>query len=448
MAVEVVMPRLGWTMETGALVEWLKQDGDEVRVGDLLFTVESDKTVHEVESFESGILRIPPDSPSPGVPLPIGAVLAYLVQPGETAPFEVSGWAATTPALAPDSFAAAVPERPTAAEAPARRGLRPAISPRARRVAAELGVEWAALRGSGRRGRIVERDIRAALAAPPTPAVRVSPLARRVAEAHGVDVTTLAAAQPGQRIARADVEAAVRTTPGGSPPHITPMTQTRRVIAARMAESARTTAPVTLTTEADATELVRLRDQIKADQGGEGIVPTYTDLLAKILAVTLAEHPTLNAALDGESIVQHDAVHLALAVDTERGLLVPVVRDVQAKSVQRIAEEAAALTERARAGTLSGDDLRGATFTLTNLGMYDIDAFTPIIQLPACAILGMGRIVARPVVVDATTEVVAVRRMMALSLTFDHRLVDGGPAARFLQRVKRLVEQPYLWLIG
>ena len=445
MAVEVVMPRLGWTMETGTLVEWLKQDGDTVQAGDILFTVESDKALNEVESFESGILRIPPDSPPPGVPLPIGAVLAYLVQPGERAPFE------TAPSTAPASPAVNAPSTTQASGAttPAglnRRAQQPTISPRARRVAGELGVDWAALRGSGRTGRIVERDVRATVARPPAPQPRVSPLARRVAEAHGVDVDGLAAAQPGKRIARADVEAALPSTRSAPARPSVPMSQTRRVIAARMVESARTTAPVTLTTEADASELVRLRGQIKADGADGRIVPAYTDLLAKIVAVTLAEHPALNASLEGDTVVQHAAVHLGLAVDTSRGLLAPVIRDVQAKSVQRIAEEARALMEQARLGAIGVDDLQGATFTLTNLGMYDIDAFTPIIQLPACAILGLGRIVARPVVVDDVAETVAVRRMLTLSLTFDHRLVDGAPAARFLQRVKQLVERPYVWL--
>jgi pyruvate dehydrogenase E2 component (dihydrolipoamide acetyltransferase) len=221
----------------------------------------------------------------------------------------------------------------------------------------------------------------------------------------------------------------------------------RRLIAARLAESAHTAAPVTLTTEADATELVRLRAQIKADLAGTDLpVPAYTDLLARLVAVALLEHPALNASLTGDVITRHAAVHIGIAVDTEHGLLVPVVREADRKSVQQIAVESTRLIERTRARQIAPDDLRGGTFTITNLGMYDIDAFTPIINLPECAILGVGRIVARPVVVDAAAETVAVRQMMALSLTFDHRIVDGGPAARFLQRVKQFVERPMLWL--
>jgi pyruvate dehydrogenase E2 component (dihydrolipoamide acetyltransferase) len=227
------------------------------------------------------------------------------------------------------------------------------------------------------------------------------------------------------------------------------MSGVRRLTAERMSAAAHTTAPVTLTTEVDATELVRLRAQLKNDPSSAiQSIPSYTDLMARLVAHALADHPALNARLDGETIVQTAAVHIGLAVDTERGLLVPVVRDVQAKGLRQIARESAALIERARAGRLAADEMAGSTFTLTNLGMYDIDAFTPIINLPECAILGIGRIVAKQVVVDAAAEKVAIRQMLFLSLTFDHRLVDGAPAARGLQRIKQLVEQPYLWLVS
>jgi pyruvate dehydrogenase E2 component (dihydrolipoamide acetyltransferase) len=169
-------------------------------------------------------------------------------------------------------------------------------------------------------------------------------------------------------------------------------------------------------------------------------------LLARLVALVLQEHPALNRSLAGETIIQHEAVHMGIAVDTEQGLLVPVVRDVHLKSIQRIAAESAELIARARAGKSKADDLGGSTFTITNLGMYDIDAFTPIINLPDCAILGLGRIVARQVVVDEDAGTVAIRKMLALSMTFDHRVVDGAPAARFLQQVKRWIEQPYAWV--
>lgn len=179
-----------------------------------------------------------------------------------------------------------------------------------------------------------------------------------------------------------------------------------------------------------------------------GVVPSYTDLLAKVVAQTLLEYPQINARFEGNSIVQPAAVSIGIAVDTDRGLLVPVVRNVQAKSLRQIAQESAALIERARNGQATADEMSGGTFTITNLGMFEIDAFTPIINLPECAVLGVGRIVPRQIVVDVEAERVAIRHMMVLSLTFDHRLVDGAPAARFLQRLKQYVEKPYLWLVN
>jgi pyruvate dehydrogenase E2 component (dihydrolipoamide acetyltransferase) len=222
----------------------------------------------------------------------------------------------------------------------------------------------------------------------------------------------------------------------------------RQIIGERMAHSARTVAPVTLTTEADATELVALRERIKRSlAGSDRATPSYTDLLVRLAALVLLEHPWMNSTLTGDSIVQHEAVHIGIAVDTEQGLLVPVVRDAHLKSIHGIASESADLVARARAGKSRPDELGGSTFSISNLGMYDIDAFTPIINLPECAILGVGRIVARQVVIDEEAEELAVRKMIALSLTFDHRVVDGAPAARFLQQIKRWVEQPYGWLI-
>jgi pyruvate dehydrogenase E2 component (dihydrolipoamide acetyltransferase) len=459
MAAEIVMPRFGWTMEEGLLAEWTKQDGDQVQVGDVLFTVESDKALNEVESFDSGVLRIPPDSPPVGTMVRVGARLAFIVQPGERAPFEdqaASAPAAVKPASRAPAGAAGLAAAPASSSRPARRG----VSPRARRLAAELKVDLERLPGSGRTGRIVERDVRAAGASRPAPVeVRASPVARRAATELGISLEQLAAARPGQRLERADVEAAVHQAAlaAGQPAlpasaagdQSSPMTSVRRLTAGRMLAGAHQTAPVTLTTEADATELVRLRAQLKGDaQATSQPIPTYSDLLAKLAAHALTEHPALNARLDGETIIQSSAIHIGLAVDTDRGLLVPVVHDMQSKGLRQIARETALLTERARAGRLSADELHGSTFTVTNLGMFEIDAFTPIINLPECAILGMGRIQAKQVVVDAAAERVAIRQMMFLSLTFDHRLVDGAPAARCLQRIKQLVEQPYLWLVS
>ena len=429
MAFEVVMPRLGWNMEEGSLAGWRKNEGDTVTAGEILFEVESDKAIQEVEALESGILRIPPDSPPKGKVVPVGTLLAWLVAPGESLPAagparqagagaapsltqagvapSPTQAAAAGPAAVPAAFASGSPApaaRASASSAPAdarASGRAPSISPRARRVAGELGVEWTGIKGSGRTGRIVERDVRRA-----------------------------SAARTGQG-------AAVGRASGPVPAH-------RRAIAEKMSASSQTTAAVTLTTEADATELVRMREQFKANAGK--IVPSYNDFLVRIVASALADHPELNAHPEGAAGA--GPVHVGLAVDTDRGLLAPVIRNVQDASLMAIARESARLIDRARAGQLTSEEMTGGTFTITNLGMYEIDAFTPIINIPERAILGAGRIVAKQVVTDAEAGTVAIRRMIFLSLTFDHRLVDGAPAARFLQQVKRSVEQPLLWIAG
>lgn len=469
MATELVMPRLGWTMEEGTLVEWLKHDGDTIKTGDLLFTVESDKALNEVEAFEDGILRIPPDSPPPGSVIPVGGLLAYLVRPGEAVPF---GEAKPQTDINADSTSnTVISTSQTASAAPTSNGAGgstqstlPTISPRARRVAHELGIDWTRLQGSGRTGRIVERDVRAALERPqveqisqPAPSmpqrVEASPVARRAAQELGVDLDHLSTQMPGKRIMRQDVERAAES----SVPALReeradgtrlPISRVRSIIGERMTASSQTTAAVTLTTEVDATELVRLRKQLKSDSpAADRPVPSYNDLLVKICAVALGEHPMLNARFEGDAIVQPSAIHIGLAVNSERGLLVPVIRNVEAKNIRQIAAESNTLITRARAGTLKADEMGGGTFSISNLGMYEIDAFTPIINLPECAILGVGRIVPKVIVTDAEAEQTAIRQMLFLSLTFDHRLVDGAPAARFLQRIKQFIENPYLWLV-
>lgn len=391
---EIVMPRLGWSTEEGTLIEWLKKDGDPVRTGDVVCVIESDKAQLEVESFDAGVLRIPADSPALGAKVPVGTLLGYVLAPGEALPPPASRLG-PAPGPAPATVDGGITREgalaPRAMESASAHRAGPTVSPRARRVAAELRVDWTVLRGSGRTGRIVERDVRAA---------------------------------------------------GADRPN-----SVRRLIGERLSASVRTSAPVTLTTDADATELVRVRAALEGEaRATDETPPSYTDCFVKLVAVALSEHPALNASLDGERLVRHPAVHVGIAVDTPRGLLACVLRDAPGKSLRVLAAESASLIAAARAGTVSPDALRGGTFTVSNLGAYEIDAFTPIINLPECAILGVGRIVARAVVVDEAAGTIAPRKMVALSLTFDHRVVDGAPAARFLQRVKQLVEQPALWV--
>jgi pyruvate dehydrogenase E2 component (dihydrolipoamide acetyltransferase) len=263
-------------------------------------------------------------------------------------------------------------------------------------VAAELGVDWTGLRGSGRDGRIRERDVRAA-----------------------------ATARPDGRLI--------------------PHTTIRRTVAARMVAGVTQAAPVTLTTKADATNLVNLRDQFRASGAPDGDVPGYTDLVVKLAAGALREHPLLRAQWRDDGLFVPYRIDIALAVDTEAGLLAPVVREVDRLTLRQVAARSRELIAQARAGRLSAEQMRDATFTVTNLGGLGVDAFTPIINLPQCAVLGVGRIVREPAVVEGR---VVPRDVLTLSLTFDHRVVDGAPAARFLDTLRRCLEQPAPWLIG
>jgi pyruvate dehydrogenase E2 component (dihydrolipoamide acetyltransferase) len=408
MVTEVILPKLGQTMEEGTIIEWVRKEGDPVERGDLLFIFESDKATLEVEATARGFLRkilVPV-----GKTVPILTVVALITR---TADEDIESYQAEGPEV--QRMEAQVPAlEPATLPLPA---LEPATgrtlaSPRARKLAREKGVDLALVTGSGPHGRIVERDV--------------------------LDYLTLLPKEA--------------PTPLPAPPMVVPtaesvpLTGLRRIIAERMAASAQTTARVTLVTEADATALVEAREQLKDSVAEEwGFAPGYNDLLGIIVARALREFPYMNARLsdDGQAIERLSAVNLGMAVDTERGLLVPVIRNADQKGLRAFGTEFRALVERARAGKATPEDLTGGTFTVTNLGIYEIDAFTPIINLPEAAILGVGRIQPKPVVHDSE---IVVRQMWTLSLVFDHRLVDGAPAARFLQRIKQLVENPYLLL--
>jgi pyruvate dehydrogenase E2 component (dihydrolipoamide acetyltransferase) len=219
----------------------------------------------------------------------------------------------------------------------------------------------------------------------------------------------------------------------------------RAIIARRMLESLRSSAQLTLTTEADMAEGVRLREEIAPElERRDGVSVTYTDLVVRAAALALREHPALNAVWEGEGARRLDDIHIGVAVALDDGLVVPVVRHADRATVSQISAAIRDLSERARAMRLRPDEMQGSTFTVTNLGMFEIDAFTPILNPPEAAILGMGRVHRRPAAVDDRVE---IRPAMALSLTFDHRVVDGAPAAQFLQRIKHLLEHPYLLLL-
>jgi pyruvate dehydrogenase E2 component (dihydrolipoamide acetyltransferase) len=429
MASEVTIPRLGWNMEEGTFIGWLKRDGEHVAAGEPLFSLEGDKATQDVESLEAGILRVPPDGPRDGEKIAVGALIGYLVAPGEPPPFEIEsartraadrltesreGEAPPEPEI---GVVRAQPAHPSTTPDPARTeprapAVKPRVSPRARRVARELGINAIGLRGSGNNGRVVERDIRAAARATNGP----------------VHATNL-----------------VRETVPSLESREFLVTPTRRTIAERMVQSTQTTAAVTLTTTADATNLVNLRQQFKAVAGaGEAPAIGITDIVVKLTALALEKHPLLNARWNGDKIVVSTAINVGVAVDTDQGLLVPVIHDVPSLTLRQLAARSRELIERARAGALSAAEMHGGTFTVTNLGPMGIEMFTPLINLPECAILGLGRI-QKQVVVDGNQFV--ARDRVTLSVTFDHRIVDGAPAARFVQALSLLIENPSPWLL-
>jgi pyruvate dehydrogenase E2 component (dihydrolipoamide acetyltransferase) len=432
MATPVIMPKLEMAQETATVIEWLKQEGEHVEKGEPLLAVETNKATVEIESPASGILagiRVKPEQV-----VPVTEVIAYILQPGEELPREAEIISLPWP------------------QAPVPPPVR--ATPVAQRMAQDHGVDLSTVVGTGPWGRVTKVDVEAALSVSHLAAgvqgekVRATPAARHIAREREVDLAAVTGSGPRGRIQAADVLAFTPAPMVALEPvaEVVPLTGVRRVIAERMATSAQTTARVTLVTEADATALVEAREQLKADVADEwGFAPGYNDLLGIIVARALREFPYMNARLsdDGQTIERLAAVNLGMAADTERGLLVPVIWNADQKGLRAFGTEFRALVERARAGKATPEDLTGGTFTITNLGMYDIDAFTPIINLPEAAILGVGRIQPKPVVQDGE---IVVRQMWTLSLVFDHRLVDGAPAARFLQRIKQFIENPYLLL--
>lgn len=467
----VEMPKLGLTMIEGTVVEWLKSEGELVQQGEPLFVLETDKLTIEAEAPQSGVLcQI---HVTPGTTVPTGTAVGLILAEGEEVDIQV--------------------EPPTSGAEPsqAREG-RTRATPVVQRLAAEARLDPSAIEGTGPGGRVTSDDVdrartqlhagAAGVSAVPAlatvqpdqpltttaqPRAKASPKAKRLAEKAGLDVAEIEGSGRGGRVMAQDVEQALEeartssTTPtqraeaqtalpavqaaGEVASKIVPLTGIRGVIAKHMSESAHATAAVTTTTQADAAQLVRLREALQAEwQPATGMAPSYNDLLVVILAKALGEFAYMNAHVVGEKIHQFEQISIGLAVDTDRGLVVPVIRNVGDLRLADVMHISRNLVERARAGRLLPDDLHGGTFTLSNMGAFDVEASTPIINAPECAILGVGRIAPRPAVVNGE---LCVRETVTLSLSYDHRAIDGAPAARFLERVKRLVEDPSLALV-
>jgi pyruvate dehydrogenase E2 component (dihydrolipoamide acetyltransferase) len=459
---------LGLTMEEGTVAEWLKKEGDAVRKDEPLLTVEMDKGTVEVPAPASGVLRR--IIVQPGTTVPVKALIAEIGEPGEVlAPSSPAGSAPS--AAATTSSAPAAPGQAdlsqAAQAAPRERnsaaGGRLFASPRARMRARALDLDLSAIRGSGPHGRIVEADVLTAGASGGR--VLATPLARRLAQEHGVSIGDLRGTGPGGRITQDDVlRAAEQRVPSGlasaaeSGPQpdavprpttdgaVQPLSRVRRITAERMTSSAQATARVTLFLEADFSEAARFRQQLQPEFARVGVPKLPWDaVIAKAAALALLEHAAVGRQwVDGQGLRAPDAAHIGVAVALEpEGLVVPVLRDVGTRSLRELAGDLLALVDKARAGRLSPNEMHGGTFTITNLGAYRIDGFTPIINPPETAILGVGRITDKAVVVDGKIE---VRTMCALSLSFDHRVVDGVPAAAFFARLAELLERPYALL--
>ena len=402
MAHPIVIPRLGWSMEQGTFLGWLKTDGAQVSAGEPLFELEGEKSAQEIEAVDEGILRIPPNAPQPGSIVEVGSTIGYLAAEDELSPWLVAPadqtrseiQAEAAPSPAPGATRTEAPSDPTRHHVHA--------SPRARRVARELGVDWRNLTGGGSSGRVREQDVRAA--------------ANRADDSS--DVLCI------------------------------PISPRRRTIALRLAAGREPSVPipVTLTTRADVSPLVVIRDQWKTRSDGTAPCPSYQDMILALVAATLPTHPLLGARWAGSAIAvpARNRFDMGFAIDTPDGLLVAAVRDVGSLALSAIAQKTRWLIERARAGRLTAAETEGTVFTLTNLGAFGIDAFTPVLHDHQAAILGLGAIRREPVFLDDGS--LSAQHRMVLSLTFDHRIVDGAPAARFLQDLVNSLHQPPAWL--
>ena len=402
-------------MEEGTFIGWLKKTGDLVRVGEPLFTLEGDKASQDVEASDTGVLQIAGDGPRSGDTVKVGAMLGFLLESGESSP-------PLPAAVSPDAEAGvAAPSPRTSPVFPKPEPCSQAtfgeigpvairISPRAARRAMALGVPWKDLRGTGKTGRIRERDVLAA--------------ADRITKGAG----------PGGSETGQPCESSPQTK---LPGRLIPLSSARRAIARRLAEAARTAVPVTITTQVDASQLEKLRSRLKENAlASARPAPSLQDILILLASRALGEHPLLSAQWRLDGIFFPESIHIAFAVDTQDGLVAPVLFDVPRMNLDQIAAGTRSLIELARGRRLHAADLEGGTFTISNLGSLGIDAFTPALNPPQSAVLGVGRMRKQPVVLG---NEILPRELLSLSLTFDHRVVDGAPAARFLETLCRLI---------
>jgi pyruvate dehydrogenase E2 component (dihydrolipoamide acetyltransferase) len=468
MATLFKLPMLGQTMQEGTILKWYKAEGEPVEGWETLFEVMTDKVNMEVDPQVSGVLRkiLAPE----GATIPVGGAVAiigtadepidHLLAEAGAVPAPVTGANGGAATVSTASTQVVTPSLPQSLT-PSPTDPFPSVSPRAREAAAAAGLDWKTLEipGTGFEGMIVERDVEALLRQSEQARLRVTPLAAKLAADMGVAAEGVTGTGPGGRVTADDVRRAGTPAAGAPAPMVpapataptpgaiveVPLRGIRKTIADRLAESYRAAPHVPVRLDVDMTEAVRFREQVLPEiERRWGVRLTFTDIIAAATAAALAESPALNATLEGDVVRQHATVNLGVAVALEDGLIVPVVLNAAALSLGGLAAQIRALAEKARAGRLTGEELTGGTFTITNLGSYGIQSFDPILNPPQVAILGVGAIEERLVPRDGQP---AVRRMMTLTLTFDHRALDGVPAARFLARLRELLEKPYLILL-
>ena len=427
MSIDVTMPKLSDTMEEGKILKWLKHPGDGVAIGEIIAEVETDKANMELEAYDEGTLaevRV-----QEGESAPVGAVIAVLAAPGEGS--------AARPAAGAEKAAKAAPAAPAAKAAPG--------TPRAAPAKAEAGRE-------GFRPTVVRRP-EPGESPGASAAVKASPLARRIARDHGLDLGQVSGTGPGGRIVQKDVEAALAARGGAAPAPRKPaapaeprpaagsrveLSRIRRATAKRMGEAKREVPHFYASTEIAMDEAARLKEALAAlEDEYEGL--TYTHVVLKAVGLALTRVPELNASYDGDAMALHEAVNVGVATAVADGLVVPVVRHCDREPLAAIVRQARALLERARSGRFAADDLTGATFTVSNLGMLPVTEFAAVINPPQAAILAVGTIRETPVVREGQ---VVPGRMMTVTLSCDHRIIDGVLAGRFLRELKGLLENP------
>jgi pyruvate dehydrogenase E2 component (dihydrolipoamide acetyltransferase) len=453
-AVAIILPKLGMAMKEGVIGKWVKDDESTVAFDETVAIIMTKKITYELKASKAGILRHRVRAQETR---PVGAVIGYILAPGEALPAVEEEIPQPAPEAARETAAGPGSGTPVARPSPELATDAPVAqpdgfvvaSPSARRMAREAGVELRFIPGSGPKGRVTEDDVRSYLDR--FQKVLITPAARKLAEEHNLDVLRLQGSGSGGRITEADVQAILTPpaapaqpveSPAPAPTHgrSIPFSGMRQIIAENMTSSLQTMAQLTVTTEVDVTELVDLRERLKKE-----FEVTYTDLIVKAVTIALKKHPRLNATLAGEVIQLVDDLHIGVGVALEEGLIVPVIRNADRLTIQQIGATIRELAVKARNNTLEIDEISGGTFTITNLGAYGIDAFTPVINPPEAAILGVGRIVEKLVIYHGD---VARRRMMVLSLTFDHRLVDGAPAAAFLQTLADTLSHSFFLGVG